>query len=273
MGRILPVSRTHDSHTQLLLVGTAGLGAVLVSDWAWLVLLDHRPALTAALDAARVVATVGPGPTETSAAHAAFSTTAILVTVVLTAMFTAGLVQRLLEPGLLGLVGKRRAPRSGHVVVVGMGQVGVRLCAELRRLGVPVVGVERAPTAPQLRLARALKIPVVVGHGVDRAGLERLRLDRSIALAAVGSNESDNIAVAIAASAVSPRTRVVLRAGEQEAIAETRSMLPLGTTTDVLRLTASAIVHAMCRGGSALDPARHETTAAPGRRDCIHLAW
>ena len=64
----------------------------------------------------------------------------MLVTVVFTAMFTAGVVDRLLGPRLVGLVGPRALPRTGHVVVVGMGQVGLRLCAELRDLGVAVVG-------------------------------------------------------------------------------------------------------------------------------------
>jgi len=61
----------------------------------------------------------------------------MISTLVWTAIFTAGLVDRLLEPRLLGLYGRRKAPRSGHVIVVGMGQVGVRLCAEIRRLGIP----------------------------------------------------------------------------------------------------------------------------------------
>nr|WP_255523976.1 NAD-binding protein [Terrabacter sp. MAHUQ-38] len=166
----------------------------------------------------------------------------MLVTVVLTATFTAGLVDRLLGPRLVGLVGARALPRSGHVVVVGLGQVGLRLCQELQRLGVAVVGVERDPHAPNLRLARTLRVPVVIAHGGDRAVLERVRLHRAQALAAVGSDDLDNIAVAVAAHGVAPGTRVVLRAGEHEAIAETRSLLSLGTTRDVTRLSTTYVV-------------------------------
>jgi hypothetical protein len=272
----LPGLRTHTSHTQLLLVGLLGLGVVLTADWLWLVLLRHEPATAALLDAARVLATVGPGPEQVTTAYAAFSAVAMISTLVWTAIFTAGLVERLLEPGLLGIYGRRKAPRSGHVIVVGMGQVGTRLCAELRRRGIPVIGVERDPAAPQLRLARASKIPVVVGHGIDREHLERLRLSRSRAVAAVGSNELDNIAVAVAASAVSAATPVVLRAGEQEAIAETRSLLPLGATRDVLALTADFMVEVMQRGTcepAGLPPARAGREAGDrGRHECGHLA-
>ncbi|MGI5192976.1 NAD-binding protein [Streptomyces sp. CA-288835] len=59
-----------------------------------------------------------------------------------------------------------------------------------------VVGVERDPPALGVRLARSLGIPVLAGHGGDRAVLEKLHLHRARALAAVGSDGLDNIAVA-----------------------------------------------------------------------------
>jgi hypothetical protein len=242
-GRITGQLRPHDAGTRLLLGGLAGLVAVLVGDWAWLTFGAGHAAAESFHEAARIVATVGPAPgSGKPAAYLLLSALAILATVVLTAAFTAGLVDRLLGPRLVGLVGPRALPRSGHVVVVGLGQVGLRMCQELQRLGVAVVGVERDPAAPNLRIARTLGIPVLVAHGGDRAVLERLRLSRSRALAAVGSDDLDNIAVAVAAHGVAPGTRVVLRAGEHEAIAETRSLLPLGTTRDVTSLSATHVV-------------------------------
>ena len=241
----MAVPRTQDLSSRLLLAGFFGLLAVLVTDFAWLALAGRRGVLSALLEASRVVATVGPGPLHGSPAYSVFSAVAMLATVGFTAIFTAGLVNRMLEPRLTTLFGERRAPRRDHVIVVGLGQVGIRLCAELRRQGWPVVGVERDESAAQLHVARALRIPVVLDHGADRAVLERLGLCRAVALAAVGSDEYDNIAVAIAANAIAPATRVVLRAGEQEAIAETRSLLPLGITRDVLSIAARSIADSL----------------------------
>jgi voltage-gated potassium channel Kch len=234
--------RHHDAGTRLLLIGLLGLGAVLLADWCWLVLVEDHGIAESFLDAARVVATVGPAATDVAGGYGVASAIAMLVTIVLTALFTAGLVDRLLEPRLLGLVGSRTASRKGHVVVIGLGQVGVRLCAQLKALHVPVVGVERDRRAPYLSLARQLGIPVIIGSGTQRGLLERLRLDQCLALAAVGSDDLDNIAVAVAAAAVSPSTRVVLRAGEDEAIAETRSLLPLGVVRDVTEVAATFVV-------------------------------
>ncbi|MGW0999008.1 potassium channel family protein [Streptomyces sp. NPDC002523] len=234
--------RPHDAGARLLLIGLFGILAVLVGDWSWLVSHGHPPA-EALFDAARVVATVGPATApEDASGYQVMSSAAMLATLVFSALFTAGVIERMLGPKLIGLIGPRTLPRSGHVIVVGMGQVGMRLCVELRRLGIPVVGVERDPHTSTARLARSLGIPVMTGHGGDRAVLEQLRLGHARALAAVGSDDLDNIAVAIAAHGVAPGTRVVIRAGEHEAIAETRSLLPMGTIRDVTSLAAAYVL-------------------------------
>lgn len=242
IGRLAGQLRPHDAGTRLMLVGMLGMLAVLLADLTWLIALGHHPA-QALFDAARVVATVGPAAApEHSTVYPVVASVFMLGTIVFSAMFTAGLIDRMLGPRLVGLIGPRTIPRANHVIVVGIGQVGLRLCGELRRLGVPVVGVERDPDAPGVRLARSLGIPVLTGHGGDRAVMEKVHLDRARALAAVGSDDLDNIAVAIAAHGIAPGTRVVLRAGEHEAIAETRSLLPLGTIRDVTSLSAAYVL-------------------------------
>lgn len=212
LDRLVGQLRPHDAGTRIMLAGMAGMLVALLGDWAWLLSLEHHPA-EALFDAARVVATVGPAAAPShSSVYQLVSSAAMLSTIVFSAMFTAGVIDRMLGPRLVGLIGPRTVPRSGHVIVVGMGQVGLRLCGELKRLGIPVVGVERDPHAPNVRLARSLGIPVMTGHGGDRAVLERLHLTRARALAAVGSDDLDNIAVAIATQGISPGTRIVLRA-------------------------------------------------------------
>ncbi|MDJ0396445.1 NAD-binding protein [Rhodococcus sp. G-MC3] len=234
--------RTPDTGTRMLVFGLAGLLAVIAADFAWLLFGGHHSAQSALLDAVRVVTTVGPAP-EAHGVYAVMSALAMLVTVLLTAMFTAGLIDRILGPRLVGLVGARVLPHSGHVIVVGLGQVGLRLCRELTALGVDVVGVERNTQAPGLRLVRALRIPaVVLGHGDDRRLLERLGARRALAVAVVGSDDLDNIATAIVAQTVAPAVRVVLRAGEHGTLSDTGTLLPLGVVRDVSALAASYVV-------------------------------
>lgn len=234
--------RTPDTGTRMLVWGLLGVVGIIVADFLWLVLGKRYATDTAVLDAVKVVTTVGPAP-EAHGGYAIVSALAMLVTVLLTAMVTGGVVDRILGPRLVGLVGSRVLPRSGHVIVVGLGQVGLRLCRELTAFGVDVVGVERNPSAAGLRLTRALSIPaVVIGRGDDRRLLERVGIRRALAVAVVGSEDSDNIATAVVAQAVAPDVRVVLRAGEYSALSDTGSLLPLGVVRDVSVLSAAYVV-------------------------------
>ena len=125
--------------------------------------------------------------------------------------------------------------------MVGLGQVGLRLATRLTALGIPVVVVERNPAPANLRIAKAARIPVVIGLANERTVLSRLSLGRARGLAAMGSQDQDNVEAAIIARALAPHLPIVLRAGEDEAIAETRSLFAVGEVRDVSALTAAAV--------------------------------
>ena len=86
---------------------------------------------------AKVTVTVGPSLTaETGPGwFKLFSGVTMLLTLGFAAVLTAGLVNRLLDRRLTGIIGQAAVPRREHVVVVGLGQVGLRLCELLRALG------------------------------------------------------------------------------------------------------------------------------------------
>ena len=71
---------------------------------------------------------------------------------------------------------QRAVPRQGHVIVVGLGQVGLRLCMLLRECGVLVVAVDADEDAETVGLARRLRIPVVIGRAANPELLRRLSL-------------------------------------------------------------------------------------------------
>lgn len=233
----------HDDATRVLLLALAALAVVLATDWALsATVLDRGPA-EAFYAATRVVTTVGPGDAEVHAQtwYLLLASAFMLATVIATAIFTAGVVDRVRSARSLALVGRRTPPRRDHVIVVGLGQVGLRLAIALRRLGIPVLALERQPDAPNLRLARRAGIPVLVAQGQDVEVLRRVGVHRARAVAAMGSGDLDNIEVAIAASAVAPQIPVALRAGESALIAETRSLFRIGEVRDVSGLTAASV--------------------------------
>jgi voltage-gated potassium channel Kch len=162
----------------------------------------------------------------------------MLLTLLSAACFTGGLINRLVDSRLTGLVGRRAVPRRDHVVVVGLGQVGLRLCMLLRECGVQVVAVDTESEGENVGLARRLKLPVVIGRGANPHVLKRLSLDRARSLAAVTSNDLRNIEAAMAARAADSELRVVLRAGDGDVADETRSLERIGHVLDVHRLGA-----------------------------------
>ncbi|MEV6973135.1 NAD-binding protein [Kitasatospora sp. NPDC093806] len=113
-----------------------------------------------------------------------------------------------------GRRGQPRNPGAGtrdHVVVVGLGNVGTRVVAQLHGLGVPVVGLERDPQARGISAVRALGVPVVVDDGPLAEQLRRARLKHSRAVVAVSGDDATNLEAALEARAVRPDVRVVLR--------------------------------------------------------------
>ncbi len=243
IGRFRGQLHSYDSGSAVLLGGAFGLLAMIGLDT--LVGLRHESLIRALYDATRVTATISSPDLGDETWVLAWAALAAVLVMGFTAAFAAGIVHHLISGRHVALVGRRVMPRSGHVVITGMGQVGIRLAQELRALGVAVAGIERHADAAGLPLARDLGIPVVIGDASSRRVLRRAGLAGSIALVACGSDERDNIAVAISARAVADELRVVIRAGADDAIDETQSLFHIGSVVDVNGLTAAFVVESM----------------------------
>jgi hypothetical protein len=85
---------------------------------------------------------------------------------------------------------------------------------------------------------------VVIGSGASQRLLRRLSIRRARALAAVTSDEVENIAIAIAARGVRDDLNIALRAGDGDATSETRSLFNIGVIRDVYRIGGTALAAA-----------------------------
>lgn len=234
-GQLRPV----DAGSGVLIAGVLGLIAVIAADTV--VGLAHGGFLRSLYDATRTTATISAPQLPDEPLILIWATIAALLVMAFTAMFAAGIVNYLLSGRHVALLGRRVAPRFGHVIVVGMGQVGLRLAQELRQLGIAVIGIETSPHARSLMIARQCGIPVLIGDGASRSVLGAAGAHSALALVAAGSEDRDNIAIAISALAVNPDLRIVLRAGTDAAIEETQSLFHIGAVVDVNGLTASFV--------------------------------
>ena len=243
LGLLESAARPFNTSARILQIGSVGFVAVLLIETAVTALALGVPLVDAFYTSMKVTVTVGPS----SAAEAGpdwfklFSAAAMILIVGFTAVLTAGLVNYLLDARLSGIVGRSAVPRRDHVVVVGLGEVGLRLCELLRELGVPVVAVERNDEAPTLLRAKDQRIPVVFGGGASQDLLRAVSLSRARALAAVTSDEVENIAISVSARGVRKDLAIALRAGDGDATTETRSLFDIGVVRDVYRIAGTAL--------------------------------
>ena len=234
---------SYDSASRALLGGLAALVAVLLADMA---VLQRTESLSHAFySASAVISGVTAPEIPMEDWQLIQAGIFMLLTVIFIAIFGAGMVNHVLTGRRAGIVGRRVIPRSNHIVVVGLGQVGIRVCRELALLKVAVVAIEQDENARGVHLARDLNIPVVIGNASDIRTLNRARVAHSQAILAMGSQEQDNIAVAVAARTIASQTPIILRAGNNDAIAETRSLFSIGVVADVNGMTAAFVAEAL----------------------------
>lgn len=234
------IVRPFDRSAGLVFFGAIGMLAILVLETLSAAAVLDQSIVDAFYGAVKTLTTVDPNPEVSHGPEwfKVFVSVSMLVALLFAAAFTGGLVERLIGRNLTGLWGARAVPRSDHVIVVGLGQVGLRLCLLLRRCGYSVVAIEEREDDEHVGLARERGLPVIIGRGADPSLLERLSLDRAMALAAVTADDLTNVKVALAASALAPELPLVLRAGAESAGGETRSLARLGAVRDVNRIGA-----------------------------------
>ena len=117
------------------------------------------------------------------------------------------------------LTGKIRGeprPRGGHIIVVGLGNVGTRVVGELHDLGYDVACIDRDPEARGVALARRLSLPMVIGEAYLEEKLQAAGLETAAALVSVTSNDMVNLETALQARAMREDLRLVLRLGDDD---------------------------------------------------------
>jgi hypothetical protein len=241
------VFKPHDRSAALLLYGAMGLLVVLVVETVSASIVLDQHIVDSFYGSAKTLVTVDPNDavTDGPSSYKVVVSVLMLIALVFEAFFTAGIVNRLIDRRLTGLWGSNAVPRERHVIVVGLGQVGLRLCMLLRECGVPVVAVDDRQDGENVGRARRAGLPVVIGRGADPSVLARLSLDRALSLAAVADDDLENIEIGLSALSLRDDLRVVLRVGDGELANETESLFELGIVRDAHRIAAAEIADSL----------------------------
>jgi Trk K+ transport system NAD-binding subunit len=111
------------------------------------------------------------------------------------ALLTNALVSRRVE---LSLGRSTAQTMSGHVVLVGLGDIGVRVLDGLLAAGKQVVVVEADDNNRNLGQARARHVPVVIADSTLNATLTAVQVGRADAVAVLTSNDLVNLETGLA---------------------------------------------------------------------------
>ena len=141
----------------------------------------------------------------------------------------------------------RRAPRppGGHVIVVGLGNVGTSVTGQLHDLGFDVVCVDNRPDALGIGMARQLGLPVVIGDAFRDETLQAAGLDTCLALVSVTSQDVVNLETALNARALRADVRIVLRLADDDLAMRVQNTTANVISRSVPYLAAPAFAAAM----------------------------
>jgi len=145
------------------------------------------------------------------------------------------------------LTGRVRTPRppGGHIIVVGLGNVGTSVIGQLHDLGFDVVCIDNKPSAPGIPLASQLGLPVVVGDAFREETLRQASLDTCIALVSVTSSDIVNLETALNARALREDLRIVLRLTDDDLAERLGKTIGNTVSRSVPYLAAPAFAAAM----------------------------
>jgi voltage-gated potassium channel len=194
----------------LVLFGTAGFCAIegwSVADGLYMTVMT--------------ITTVGYGPPlPLTPAGRDFAIVFMVVGVGTTGYLISVALQTLLRSELVTAYGERRRHREmgklrDHYIICGVGRVGSRIVAEMRRAGVPFVAVESDPQKAALlglQPAELLVRDATLDETLREAGVER-----ASGLAACLPDDADNLYVVLSARSLNHGLHIVARAVEEQA--------------------------------------------------------
>ena len=165
----------------------------------------------------------------------------MVASVVNTAVVFALITDSLLKKRLVLSFGRRRMRASGHIVVVGVGTVGLRVVEELMKRGESVVVIESQENGRNMPAIYAKRIPALLGDARTERVLRDVGLLRAKALLSMTSDDLINLEIGLNARLLRPELRLVLRIFDQELAGALREQLDIHFAFSMSAIAAEAL--------------------------------
>lgn len=225
--------RAHADSDRLLALTLGALLALLAGvAWIFRARLGLAP-LDAIYFVSTILTTVGFG--DFNLRDAADADKLLGIVTMYAGLFLSALLVGLVTNRLLARQQERRRGHfrtrlAGHVVVCGLGSLGLRIAEALRDEGQPVVAVDPDPRERFAFEARGAGIPLVYGDAALERVLHYANVRAARALVVATSHDHLNVEIALVARSLAPRLPVILRFFDPELCAPVATTFGLEAT-------------------------------------------
>lgn len=125
-----------------------------------------------------------------------------------------------------------------HVVLCGLGKLGLRVLEQLLHLGEDVSVLEKDPLCPNIAFARKKGIPVLIGSGREDGIFDDLNVAEAKSIIVATNDDLANLEIALDAKRINPEIRVVLRLFDQELASKVRESFGISLAFSTSTLAA-----------------------------------
>lgn len=126
----------------------------------------------------------------------------------------------------------------GHVVLCGLGKLGLRVLEQLLQLGEEVTVLEKDARSPNIAYARKHGVPVLIGTGREDGIFDDLNIARAKSIIVATNDDLANLEMALDAKRLNPEIRVVLRLFDQELASKVRESFGIALAFSTSALAA-----------------------------------
>jgi Trk K+ transport system NAD-binding subunit len=168
----------------------------------------------------------------------------------LMAMMFAIISDSLLKKRLELFLGRRRVKLQGHIVLCGLGDVGIRVLEDLVRLGEQVVVIEKDPEGKFIQSLRQRNVPLIISDATQEEPLFNANIRRAKAIICVTDNDIRNLEIGLNARGQHPNIRVVLRIFEEGFAAKIERHFNIHVALSSSAIAAPAFIAAAQKTGT-----------------------